>query len=131
MLNQTQVQPQARAKTRKRDQAKHNEWNRKYSRTLKGRFTFSKNKAKCRGLIWDLTFSEYITLIANPCYYCSNKLSTVVMGTGLDRINNSKGYIKDNVLSCCPVCNKTRNNNFTVEETREMIQLILKLRKLI
>lgn len=37
-------------------------------------------------------------------------------GVGLDRIENSKGYIISNVVPCCGSCNKIRGNNLTSDE---------------
>lgn len=61
---------------------------------------------------FDLDKDWFIKNILNkPCIYCgsTNKI-------GADRIDNSKGHIKDNVVPCCYVCNVTRGNNFTFDE---------------
>lgn len=54
-------------------------------------------------------------MIANittkPCVYCGD-----THRVGCDRIDNSKGHTKDNVVPCCFDCNCARNNNFTYEE---------------
>ena len=35
---------------------------------------------------------------------------------GCDRVDNSKGHTKDNVVPCCITCNTVRNRNFSVSE---------------
>jgi len=42
-----------------------------------------------------------------PCYYCGDNIETI----GLDRLNNTKGYSLDNIVSCCTPCNMMKNNN--------------------
>jgi len=29
---------------------------------------------------------------------------------GVDRIDSTKGYIKDNLVPCCEICNKAKSN---------------------
>lgn len=44
------------------------------------------------------------------CYYCGTNPLQSEKINGLDRINGSLGYMKDNVLPCCSVCNIARGN---------------------
>lgn len=50
-------------------------------------------------------------ITTKPCFYCgdTNRI-------GCDRIDNSKGHTKDNVVPCCYDCNCARNDNFSHEE---------------
>jgi hypothetical protein len=97
----------------------------------KSRFTSAKNSAATRGKIWNITFEDFEKLILQPCYYCNNEIgSGDNYGSGLDRINNSIDYESSNVISCCKICNSTRNNYFTIEEAKIAIQAILTFRKL-
>lgn len=41
-----------------------------------------------------------------PCHYCGYAIFTI----GLDRIDNSDGYRIGNVVSCCSLCNRSKNN---------------------
>lgn len=52
-------------------------------------------------------------IMTKPCYYCGD-----THRIGCDRIDNSKGHTKDNVIPCCYDCNCARNNNFSVEEMK-------------
>jgi len=48
------------------------------------------------------------------CHYCFDDLNPT--GTGLDRKDNDKGYLIDNVVSCCCTCNRMRSDKFSYEE---------------
>lgn len=87
--------------------------------------------AKQRKLRWDISQDVYTNLVSQPCFYCDNKLGNVQkeMGVGLDRIINTLGYIRDNVLPCCGICNQTRSNIFTVNETKAAIEAVLVFRQ--
>jgi hypothetical protein len=95
--------------------------------TLKVRYSFSKLRAKNRGLDFNLTFNDYTILLNKPCFYCLESLSHT--GVGLDRIDNSKGYQLDNVLPCCGRCNTSRRDNFTVEEWKVMVTAFLEFKR--
>ena len=34
---------------------------------------------------------------------------TIVCVNGIDRVDSSKGYVEDNVVSCCKYCNTAKN----------------------
>ena len=63
-------------------------------------------------------------IINKPCYYCGD-----THRIGCDRIDNSKGHTKDNVVPCCFECNCARNNNFTVDEMKIIGQAIKKVKE--
>jgi len=50
------------------------------------------------------------------CYYCNHDLEET--GIGLDRIDNDKGYLENNVVPCCWICNKIKGVIFTTEEMK-------------
>lgn len=88
-----------------------------------GHFNNVRTMAIRRGKVWELTESEWRKLISMPCFYCGcpNDPET---GTGLDRLDNTRGYILGNVESCCFECNTARNNLFTVDEMKILGQAI-------
>lgn len=75
--------------------------------------------------ICDLNIDWMLTNIVNkPCYYCGD-----THRIGCDRIDNSKGHTKDNVIPCCYEYNCARNNNFSVEEMKIIGQAIKKVKE--
>lgn len=123
MFDKLQWQREYREKNPERDKR----YATKYSTTLERRFSNLKASAKRRTLEMRLTFEEYCKFVNNPCFYCQNLLgdTTKATGGGLDRWDNDKGYINDNVVPCCPICNKVRMDNLTPRETMYAVAAIL------
>jgi hypothetical protein len=90
-----------------------------------------------------LTFEEFLNIIKTPiCEYCKTEIvynkHSKNWGKGLsrahqlDRKDNLKGYIKDNVVCCCWTCNRLKSDVFTYEEFNLLsptLQIIMKNRK--
>lgn len=99
----------------------------------KKRYKRSVISARLKKVRWEISENDYIKLISAPCSYCNNELRNVQISTGigLDRIDNDKklGYTLSNVLPCCSMCNKIKNNFLTVEETKAAVQVIVNIRK--
>jgi len=75
--------------------------------------------AKARGLLWDLSDQQIDALFAGDCYWCgeppSNRRSRKAshgdfIYNGIDRVDNTVGYINGNVVSCCFVCNSMKRD---------------------
>ena len=99
----------------------------KYRKTLNGRFKLAQKTAKRRELSWEINEYDYKKLITQNCFYCNNSLA--LGGVGLDRLDNSGGYSNDNVVPCCPTCNKARGNWWTPEETKVAIRAVYGYRR--
>jgi len=80
------------------------ESSRKYSlnNPLQIRYHRYKYSAKVRGHKFNLSKEEFMRLLNEKsiCKYCG-----VGGKLGLDRVNNSIGYLLDNVVPCCRTCN--------------------------
>lgn len=102
----------------------------KYQLKATSRFAKAKRNAAQRHKEWCLTFEEYSSLLDKSCHYCEGKLGTTIFyGSGLDRLDNARGYYIDNVVPCCKYCNSLRNNFLTVEETKLLISTLLNHRE--
>jgi hypothetical protein len=71
---------------------------------------------------FNLTFEEFDSLVIKNCYYCNSepvfperfktefKNRELVSFNGIDRIDSSKGYIFENCIPCCSVCNRMKSD---------------------
>jgi len=101
-----------------------NELNSKSSRLPDGEaqlrlaFHYYKKSANDRGLVFDLTKDQFSDLIYNKCYYCGEEPNEYMYGrkelisskpiNGVDRVDSSFGYLANNVVSCCSICNRMK-----------------------
>jgi len=76
-----------------------------------------KQNAKNRGIEWNLSDSKFSQLITDNCFYCGRCPTNHETDTkhhlvynGIDRVDNTKGYIDDNVVTCCAVCNRAKSD---------------------
>ena len=98
----------------------------KYNSSEKGRYRQLKYRAKKKGHELAITKEQYAYLVrGRSCYYCGSSLGLI--GHGLDRIDNNKGYYPDNVVPCCGLCNEIRGDILT---HTEMIGVALYLKQL-
>ena len=70
--------------------------------------TFKKYRQRSpkRGLSFSLTSKDFRDNIEKPCYYCGDSYD----GIGFDRVVNTHGYHIDNIVPCCPICNRMKNS---------------------
>jgi hypothetical protein len=61
-----------------------------------------KRNARIRNYDFLLSSEDFRQLLDTPCYYCGGA------GGGVDRVDNSIGYVLDNVVACCRACNWTK-----------------------
>ena len=60
--------------------------------------------AQFRGVGFELTRDEYVSIAQSVCYYCSTEDANRGFN-GVDRIDSSNGYFIDNCVACCKICN--------------------------
>lgn len=76
----------------------------RYRNTDKGKFYALREVAKRRGLENTLTVEEFLGLLeVGQCYWCEGAVPKT--RAGLDRLDNSKGYVNGNCVRCCWSCN--------------------------
>jgi hypothetical protein len=82
-----------------------------YRRGARNRTLKSGNKER---YTFDLTLDQFYAIVILPCIYCgsigSQPINDNTVVCGIDRIDNNKGYIAGNVVSCCADCNIARGN---------------------
>jgi hypothetical protein len=97
------------------------------------RFSSYKTGAKQRGLAFDLTWEQFIALIEGACDYCGRQSahkytcrggSNGLVGNGIDRVDNSEGYVPSNCVSCCKTCNSMKND-LTVGQFHEACRRVV------
>lgn len=75
--------------------------------------------AECRNIIFKLSKEEFKLMTKGNCYYCDikpkNKFHQLgqygeYIYNGIDRVDSSLGYIKENCVSCCKRCNQAKND---------------------
>lgn len=85
-----------------------------------------KKHAKDRGFTFDLDYDYFKELTKGNCHYCGIKPIQVyqlknpktgkirsgvpITYNGIDRVDSSKGYFNDNVVTCCKICNRAKSN---------------------
>lgn len=83
-------------------------------------YTKYKHRAKDSDMLFDLTFENFCNILDLPCFYCGdiktqkfahhNFPNRILRYNGIDRFDNDKGYIIDNCMPCCIVCNRMKLN---------------------
>lgn len=85
-----------------------------------------KKHAKDRGFTFDLDYNYFKELTKGNCHYCGIQPIQVyqlknprtgkirsgipINYNGIDRVDSTKGYFNDNVVTCCKVCNRAKSN---------------------
>lgn len=101
-----------------------------------------KKSAKTRNYDFLLNIDEFTVMIYKNCYYCNteplkhfnNSRSRKIIDhtdfkyNGIDRLNNSKGYIDNNCVTCCYICNNAKNT-MTEQEFYNWVQKIYNYQK--
>lgn len=60
------------------------------------------------------------------CSYCGHGFENDL---GLDRIDNSKGHQRENVLRCCGDCNRVRGDRFSLDEMKQIGRVIGEIKR--
>lgn len=71
-------------------------------------FSQYKSGAYKRNLEFKLNIIQFTSIIKENCLYCTGRNSG--SQNGIDRIDSNIGYAIGNVIPCCAVCNRGKNN---------------------
>ena len=80
-------------------------------------FYYYKRNAAIRNYAFALKKEEFKEFVTGKCHYCGASESNLKKTreatgnfayNGIDRVDNTKGYNKDNCVSCCKICNRMK-----------------------
>ena len=73
--------------------------------------------SKNKNLEFTITEQDFASIAINPCFYCGTMEKIMVDGkmvergfNGLDRMDQTRGYIWDNCVSACKMCNRMKKS---------------------
>lgn len=81
-----------------------------------------RSHARRRGYEFDLTVEQFRSVTQRPCQYCGSPPDNThkparprpgaepYIYSGIDRVDNSVGYIESNVVPCCHICNRAKSD---------------------
>jgi hypothetical protein len=65
-------------------------------------FSVYKSNAKILSRDFQMTKEQFERLVRDPCHYCG---ILRLNANGIDRVDSSKGYLSNNIVTCCGPCN--------------------------
>lgn len=92
-----------------------------------------KRNARTRSREWALTDEQFFELTLRHCHYCGCQPSAIYsekelngsyMYNGVDRKDDSQGYVSENVVTCCKTCNWAKGHKSYTEFMDYLRQLI-------
>jgi len=69
---------------------------------LRRQFHAYRCSARKRHLSFDLDLVDLEKIVSQPCAYCG---TAPVLYSGIDRVDNAKGYVWGNMVPACAKCN--------------------------
>ena len=103
----------------------------KHRHTLNARFSKYKIDAEKRNLSFNISVEDFDRITKQPCYYCGD-LPEDKFGnkfTGVDRIDSNIGYEIDNVVPCCPICNRMKLDYDLCDWINKLLKIVSNLMK--
>lgn len=95
-----------------------------------------RQNAFARKLDFNVDFDFAVNIMKSNCHYCGVEPSNLfwksyynVSYNGIDRVDNTVGYEKDNLVACCKMCNIAKNNN-TEQEFLQWVKRLSEYQRL-
>jgi hypothetical protein len=95
------------------------------------------HSSKKRGVECTLTYGEFLEFTKQKaCHYCGSAITWSPHNTGwvngsakcnLDRKDNSNGYVKENLVVACIICNRMKNSYLSYEDMMELSPVLRRL----
>lgn len=77
-------------------------------------------RAKKRKIEFSLSFEQFMSFWNQKCHYCGDILHT----GGIDRKNNNLGYVLENCVPCCGVCNLMKKQMSEEQWFSQMMKIL-------
>jgi len=97
---------------------------------IKSKYSNHKRNAMSHNITYGLSFDEFRFLKLNNCYYCEIEsyllkyyayyMEVKTPWMTIDRKDPKGGYVINNCVSACFLCNKLKSNIFTAQEFKEI-----------
>jgi hypothetical protein len=91
----------------------------RFRQTVKAQWRAMERSARIRNLPFAVSFETFCALRELPCDYCNATLPDT--GYCMDRMDNSLGYVEDNLVPCCPDCNYLKSNHISYDEMKKLM----------
>lgn len=93
-------------------------------------YQYYKRNAKRRGIEFNISRCDFLSILKRKCLYCGEPYSMsqkspngIINYNGVDRIDSSLGYSKENLAPCCKQCNSSKGS-LTVSEFYDYINRV-------
>jgi hypothetical protein len=81
-------------------------------------------EAKKRAWPFMLPFDLFKDLLTDSCYYCGEPPEPY---NGIDRVDNSRGYFEDNVVTACKQCNLAKAKGSQIDYIHWLARVLNRL----
>lgn len=79
---------------------------------LKYKYGYYKRNAEDKGRQFELSYEQCELFFLDDCFYCGGKAIRGEIINGIDRIDNTIGYVLDNCVPSCNMCNMLKGPYF-------------------
>ena len=84
------------------------ETNQDRNNNIKYHYTNYKRSAQDKRLDFTIPEEDFMNIVKNPCYYCG--ILQEKGFNGIDRLDSTQYYTKENCVSCCEMCNMMKGS---------------------
>jgi hypothetical protein len=95
-------------------------WGKHTKDAIRAYIALYRTGARTRGLSFELEREDFEDLIQQPCFYCGQapqqrKVAKTVLlvCNGIDRVDNTVGYTRENCRAACKTCNVMKSSHRT------------------
>ncbi len=73
-----------------------------------------------RNHVFELTDEQFLSMVKLGCHYCGidssrGNIKSGIRYNGIDRVDSSKGYLTNNVVTCCKWCNISKSSRMSTD----------------